>query len=172
VQEDRIELIFPHHIEKFVVQALHQAHPYEVPAYYIQTLENENHEVGAGMVGELTQALSGEEFLKFLKEKMNLQTIRHTTPLQKPIKKVAVCGGAGSFLLKNAISAGADAFVSADFKYHEFFDAENKLIIADIGHYESEVFTKDWLGALLTKKFPTFAVNFSGINTNPISYYH
>lgn len=172
VQEDRIELIFPVHTEKTVIQALHQAHPYEVPAYYIHYLENENQEVGAGMVGELSQALSGIEFLKYLKEKMNLQTIRHTALLQKPIKKVAVCGGSGSFLLKKAISAGADAFISADFKYHEFFDAENKLLIADIGHYESEVYTKDWISALLTKKFPTFAVNFSGINTNPISYYH
>lgn len=101
---------------------------------------------------------------------MNLSAIRHTAPLSKNIKKVAVCGGAGSFLLPNAIQAGADAFVTADLKYHQFFDADNKIMIADIGHYESEVFTKELLMQVLTKKFHTFAIIFSKTRTNPISY--
>ena len=101
---------------------------------------------------------------------MNLNTIRHTRLLDKKVKKVAICGGSGSFLLHQAISAGADFFVTADFKYHEFFDADGKIAIADIGHYESEVFTKELIVEILKEKFPTFAVNFSSTDTNPIRY--
>jgi len=101
---------------------------------------------------------------------MDLKVIRHTDLLNKPIKKVAICGGSGSFLLSQAIKSGSDIFISADFKYHEFFDADKRIIIADIGHYESEVFTKDLLRDVLIKKFPTFAINFSKTVTNPISY--
>jgi putative NIF3 family GTP cyclohydrolase 1 type 2 len=123
------------------------------------------------MMGEFEKPLEPKEFLRCLKENMELTVIRHTAPLEKPIKKVAVCGGAGSFLLKDAIKRGADAFVSADFKYHEFFDADGQIMIADIGHYESEVFTKALLKDVLIKKFPSFAINFSISSTNPISYY-
>ena len=111
------------------------------------------------------------EFLKMIKEKMELDVIRHTPILKNTIKKVAICGGSGSFLLKKAIKMGADVFISADFKYHEFFDADGKIMIADIGHYESEVFTKALLKDVLIKKFPSFAINFSESSTNPISYY-
>jgi putative NIF3 family GTP cyclohydrolase 1 type 2 len=111
------------------------------------------------------------EFLKRLKSSMELNIIRHTPLLNKKVKRIAVCGGAGSFLLPKAIQAGADALVTSDFKYHEFFDADGKIIIADIGHYESEVYTKDLLKEILTKKFPTFAINFSKTVTNPISYF-
>jgi dinuclear metal center YbgI/SA1388 family protein len=170
VKEDRVEVIFPAFREGTVMKALRSAHPYEEVAYYLSALTNENQEVGAGIIGELEGPLEPLAFLHSLKSRMHLQIIRHTALTQKPIKKVAVCGGAGSFLLAEAIRNGADAYVSADFKYHEFFDADNRLMIADIGHYESEVFTKELLQDVLTKKFPTFAINFSRTVTNPISY--
>lgn len=170
VEEMRVEIIFPTHLQKKIFQTLKKAHPYEEVAHYISPLNNENQEVGGGMTGELSEAMPALEFLKNLKQLMNLNTIRHTQLLEKPVKKVAVCGGSGSFMLNDAIQAGADIFITADFKYHEFFDADNKIIIADIGHYESEVFTKDLLKDVLTKKFPSFASNFSKTVTNPISY--
>jgi putative NIF3 family GTP cyclohydrolase 1 type 2 len=153
-----------------VLAALKKAHPYEEVAFYLSNLNNPHQEVGAGMIGELDSPQEPSEFLRRLKISMDLKLIRHTRLLEQPVKKVAVCGGAGSFLLPLARKAGAHAYISADFKYHEFFDAEDDLIIADIGHYESEVFTSEILGEVLTKKFPTFAINFSKIDTNPISY--
>jgi dinuclear metal center YbgI/SA1388 family protein len=170
VHENRVEVIFPRHLQSLIVEALRKAHPYEEVAYYLTHLNNENQEVGSGMIGELETAQEPIEFLKRLKVNMDLKTIRHTDLLGKPVKKVAVCGGAGSFLLPMAIRSGAQVYITADFKYHEFFDAEDKIIIADIGHYESEVFTKELLQEVLTKKFPTFAINFSTTVTNPISY--
>ena len=153
-----------------VISALKSAHPYEVVAFNVYAIMNPNNTIGSGMIGELPEDLNTEDFLKHLKSAMNLTLVRYT-PYSKSIKKVAVCGGSGSFLLKNAIGAQADAFVTADFKYHEFFDAENHLMIADIGHYESEIFTINLLADEIVKKFPTFAVILSEINTNPINYY-
>ncbi len=170
VAETRIEVIFPGYLQAKVLAALKKAHPYEEVAYYLTSLNNANQEVGAGMIGELQQSQEPSEFLKRLKTSMDLKIIRHTRLIDQPVKKVAVCGGSGSFLLSEARKAGAQVYVSADFKYHEFFDAEDELIIADIGHYESEVFTAELLGEVLTKKFPTFAINFSRTVTNPISY--
>jgi putative NIF3 family GTP cyclohydrolase 1 type 2 len=122
------------------------------------------------MVGEFEKPLGSAQFLDYLKEKMSLKAIRHTKLLTKSVKKVAFCGGSGSFLLQDAINSGAEVFITADFKYHEFFDADEKIIIADIGHYESEVFTKELLKDVLMEKFHTFAINFSRTVTNPISY--
>ncbi len=170
VAEVRIEVIFPGHIQKQVVQALRAAHPYEEPAYDILFLENENLETGSGVIGELQEAMDPEAFLKYLKERMNLSVIKFTRLLSGKIKKVAACGGAGNFLLKNAIQQKADVFITSDFKYHEYFDADGKILIADIGHYESEVFTKDLIYELLNKKFTNIAIVLSKINTNPISY--
>lgn len=169
-RELRIEVIFPRHLETKMIQSLKKAHPYEEVAYYLHFIENENQEVGAGMIGELPEAIESKDFLIYLKDSMGLKVIRHTALLAKPIKKVAVCGGAGSFLTHAAMRNGAHAFVSADFKYHEFFEADNKLLIADIGHYESEIFTTELLAAYLKENFSTFAVNFSELVTNPISY--
>ena len=152
------------------MEALRKAHPYEEVAHYLTHLENENQEAGAGLIGELEVALEPMEFLKRLKTKMNSSSIRFTAISHSPIKKVALCGGAGSFLLPKAIASGADAFVSADFKYHEFFDADGQILIADMGHFESEQFTKELLQEVLREKFSNFAINFSGIVTNPISY--
>ncbi|MDX5348075.1 MAG: Nif3-like dinuclear metal center hexameric protein, partial [Hymenobacteraceae bacterium] len=146
------------------------AHPYEEVAYYITSLENENQEIGAGMIGELETKMPEEEFLKYLKQKMQLQVIKHTALSGKPIKKVAVCGGAGSFLLKNAIRQGADIFITGDVKYHEYFDTEGRIIMADIGHYESEVFTKEIFYDTIIKNFSNFAVYLSNVNTNPVRY--
>jgi dinuclear metal center YbgI/SA1388 family protein len=170
VREDRVEVIFPKHMTSKVMNALKQAHPYEEVAHYLTELSNQNQEVGAGMIGELPAEAEPMSFLLSLKKYMHLNIIRHTRLLDRKIKKVAVCGGSGSFLLPNAIQAGADLYISADFKYHEFFDADNLIMIADIGHYESEVFTKELLKEVLMKKFPTFAINFSKTVTNPISY--
>ncbi len=171
VGEDRIEVILPTHLQGKVLAALKQAHPYEEVAYYLSEITNKNQEVGAGMIGELASPMDTSNFLAYLKGKMQLGIIRHTSPTQDKVHKIAFCGGSGSFLLDDAIRQQADVFITGDFKYHEFFDAENHLIIADIGHYESEVFTKELIFDFLSKKFTKFALNLSEINTNPISYF-
>ncbi|MFT6828497.1 MAG: dinuclear metal center YbgI/SA1388 family protein [Roseivirga sp.] len=171
VEEDRIELIFPAHLRNSIIKKLKVSHPYEEVAYYLTSLENENQEVGAGMIGELEKPLSAQEFLQHLKKSMKLETIRYTVKSDNKIKTVAVCGGAGSFLLSVAKAQNADAFVTADFKYHEFFDGEGKTMIADIGHYESEMFTKELLHSILTEKFANIATYLSEVNTNPVHYF-
>ncbi|HEY9049542.1 MAG TPA: Nif3-like dinuclear metal center hexameric protein [Ohtaekwangia sp.] len=170
VKEVRVEVIFPAHLESKILQALRAAHPYEEVAYYLSSLLNDNQEVGSGMTGELETPAEPLTFLQGLKNSMDLHVIRHTKIKSGQIKKVAVCGGSGSFLLPHAIQSGADIFITADFKYHEFFDADGRITIADIGHYESEVFTKELLQDVLMKKFSTFAIIFSKTVTNPISY--
>jgi dinuclear metal center YbgI/SA1388 family protein len=169
-EETRIETIFPKHIQSQVIQALLKSHPYEEVAYDIYPLDNEYSQSGIGMIGELPVATDEVEFLKSLKEIFKCQVIKHTKLLGKPILKVAVCGGSGSSYLNRAIAQKADIFISGDFKYHQFFDAEQHLIIADIGHFESEQFTKEVFYELLTKKFPKFAVHLSEIDTNPVNY--
>ncbi|GGB99030.1 Nif3-like dinuclear metal center hexameric protein [Dyadobacter sediminis] len=171
VAEHRIEVMFPAHMQSKVLSTLRQAHPYEEVAYYLTSLENENQEVGAGAVGELPDAVDPHNFLNLLKEKMQLNVIKHTAAAGSTIKRVAVCGGAGSFLLPDAIRANADIFITSDYKYHEYFDAENKIMICDIGHYESEVFTKDLLYNYLSGKFSNFARCLSEVNTNPVQYF-
>lgn len=171
VVEDRVEVIYPAVNEQHILQALKNAHPYEEVAYYISSLRNEFQEIGSGMVGYLPNPMEPKSFLKHLKDRLDLQIIRHTALPNRKIKKVALCGGSGSFLLGAAKRVKADAFVTADFKYHEFFDAEGELIIADIGHYESEVSTKELLIEILQEKFSNFALNLSNTVTNPISYF-
>ena len=171
VTENRVEVVSPKHIQNKVLKALFASHPYEEVAYYLSGVENQNQEVGAGAIGELENPVSQNEFLQLLKLNLGLELVRFTS-FDKEIKKVAVCGGVGSFLLKHAIASGADAFVTADFKYHEFFDAENKIMIADVGHYESENYTKEVFFELLTKKIPNIAILFSTVNTNPVKYYY
>lgn len=171
VAEHRSEVMFPSHLESRVMSALKDVHPYEEVAYYLTKLENENQEVGAGAIGELAVPMESHDFLNHLKDAMQARVIRHTVPTAKPIRRVAVCGGAGSFLLHHAMAAGADVFVTADYKYHEFFDAEDKIMICDIGHYESEVFTKNLLHNYLSGKFSNFALCLSEVNTNPVRYF-
>ncbi len=170
-KEEKIEVIFPRDKENTIISALKQAHPYEQVAYQIYTLDNIYENVGAGIVGELAQKMDTNRFLEMLKTKMQTDCIRHTKLVNNQVKRVAICGGSGSFLLSNAICEKADILITADFKYHEFFDGENDIIIADIGHFESEQFTKDLIYDLLSKKFSKFAVRLSKVNTNPINYF-
>jgi dinuclear metal center YbgI/SA1388 family protein len=170
-KEIRFETIFPTFLQGKIIQALLNSHPYEEVAYDIYPLENHFENVGMGMAGELPEAVKEDDFLQLLKRTFNTGVIKHTKLTGKQVKKVAVCGGSGSFLLNQAITAKADFFVTGDFKYHQFFDAENKIVIADIGHFESEQFTKELFYELLLKKFPTFAVRLSEVNTNPVFYF-
>ncbi len=169
-EEIQIGITFTKHLQTAILKALFEAHPYEEVAYEITTLENQNQHVGMGMIGEFEKEMNEKEFLKFLKKTMKTDCVRHSVLLQKSIKRVAVLGGSGSFAIEAAKKAGADAFISADFKYHDFFKAENTILLADIGHYESEQYTKDLLHAFLKKKITNFAVLLSQTNTNPISY--
>jgi dinuclear metal center YbgI/SA1388 family protein len=170
-KEIRFETIFPSWLQSKVIGALLSAHPYEEVAYDIYPLDNAFGKAGMGMTGELPVPAEEMDFLSVLKETFGSGIIRHSALRGKKVSKVAVCGGVGSYLTGDAISAGADFFVSADFKYHQFFDAENKIVLADIGHFESEQFTKELFYELLVKKFPTFAVRFSEVNTNPVFYF-
>jgi dinuclear metal center YbgI/SA1388 family protein len=169
-KEIRIEIILPEYMQAKVVSALLSAHPYEEVAYDLYPLKNIHGRIGMGIVGDMEEEMEEYDFLNGLKRIFNTGCVRYTQLSGKKIKKVALCGGSGSFLLKKAISVGADVFVSADFKYHQFFDAENQILIADIGHYESEQFTKELFYELVTKKFPKFALRLSEVNTNPINY--
>jgi dinuclear metal center YbgI/SA1388 family protein len=169
-QETKLEVIFPLFAQAKIVAALVQAHPYEEVAYDIINLTNVHQNIGSGVVGELATAIPQEVFLEQLKKAFQLKIVRHTRFTGKPVKKVAVCGGAGSFLISKALRAGVDVFVTADMKYHEFFDANDRLLIADIGHYESEQFTIELLHDVLEQKFPTFAVLKTAVLTNPVQY--
>lgn len=170
-KEVKLEVIFPAHLQSRLVAALLKAHPYEEVAYDIIPLANEHPEVGSGLIGELPEPVTEEGFLHILKNAFELSVVRHTPLLGKRVQKVALCGGAGSFLTGRALAAGADVYVTADVKYHEFFDANGRLVIADIGHWESEQYTSELLVELLQAKFPTFAVLKSAINTNPVRYF-
>jgi dinuclear metal center YbgI/SA1388 family protein len=170
-KETKIEIVFPFFLENQVVQALISNHPYEEVAYDIFTMENVHFGIGSGIIGELERVMEENDFLQYVKKVFGLEAIRHTAILGKAIKRVAVCGGAGSFLIKKAISGGADAYITADVKYHEFFDADSRLLLIDIGHYESEQYTCDLFNELLRQKFPTFAVLKTSVNTNPVHYF-
>lgn len=177
-KEIQIGVTYPKHLESQILRSLFQSHPYEEVAYEITTLENVNQKIGMGMVGELEEEMSPEAFFDHLKEIMKVSVVRHSEICKEKIRKVAVLGGSGSFAIEAARRAGADIFVSADFKYHDFFRAENEIILADIGHYESEQYTKDLLHSFLTKKMINFApvlaenrILISAVNTNPISYF-
>ncbi len=169
--ETQISVTFPKHLESKILKTLFKAHSYEEVAYEVTTLENKNQNIGMGMVGELKTPLDAQRFLSYTKNKMNTECIRHSALPNTPIKKIAVLGGSGSFAIQSAKASGADAFITADLKYHDFFSAENSILLADIGHYESEQFTKNLLVAYLTKKITNFAVVLSKTNTNPIKYF-
>ena len=171
VEETKIEVIYPAILERAILVAMYAAHPYEEVAHDIFSLENALHTVGSGAIGNLPAPMREREFLSHLKQRLNVQVIRHTKLRDKPISRVAVCGGAGGFLLDDAKRSGADIFISADYKYHEFFDAEDDIVIADIGHFESEQFTQELLLEIIQKKFVNFAVLLTEIETNPIKYY-
>ncbi len=169
--EIKVEVIFPAWLRQQVMKAMIAAHPYEEVAYDLYDLSNSFSQTGSGMIAELENSMEEMDFLKLLKKEFKLSVIRHTELMGKPIKKVALCGGAGSFLTSAAKSAGAEVYVSADIKYHEFFDADDRLLLADIGHYESEQFTIDLLIDILREKFLNFAVLKTAVNTNPVRYF-
>ena len=169
--EMKLEVIFPGWAEKNILQAMKNAHPYETVAHEIINLNNDYQEVGSGLIGELPESISEVACLKLIADIFKVPMIKHTPLLGKDIKKVAICGGAGSFLTKDAIKAGADIFITADVKYHEFFDAENRLLLTDIGHYESEQYTIELFHDVLRQNFPNFAILKTRTNTNPVRYF-
>ncbi len=171
VKESRIEVILPRHKKDIILSALKSAHPYEEVPYYLTSLENNQENLGAGLIGHLPNPMPIMDFLGHLKLSMGLKHIRHTPLISKKVERIAICGGSGSFLLNDACALGADIFISADFKYHDFFEADSRIIIADIGHYESEVFTKQLLCDFLNEKFTNIAFRLSKVNTNPINYF-
>lgn len=168
--EAKLEVVFPKYLESAVVKALVAAHPYEEVAYDLVSLDNAWAGAGSGIIGKLSEPMDELAFLQWVKKQFNTGCVRYTPLRGKPVQTVALCGGAGSFLLKKAIAAGADAYISADFKYHEFFDAENQIVIADVGHFESEQFTVELFYHILTQKFRNFAPLKSSIRTNPVNY--
>ncbi|TXG35724.1 Nif3-like dinuclear metal center hexameric protein [Seonamhaeicola maritimus] len=170
-EETQVSVIFAKHLESKVIKTLISSHSYEEVAYEVVTIENKNQNIGMGMIGELENSLDEKDFLTHLKSSMKTECIRYSSFLNKPIKKVAVLGGSGSFAISAAKASGADAFITADLKYHDFFTAEDSILLTDIGHYESEQFTKNLLVTYLTKKITNFAVVLSKTNTNPVKYF-
>jgi dinuclear metal center YbgI/SA1388 family protein len=168
--EIKIEVTFEKYLEEKILKALFKSHVYEEVAYEIYNLENKHQNIGLGMIGEFENPINENDFLLLVKAKMQSDGIRHSAFTGKPIKKVAVLGGSGSYAIKNAILAGADAFLTADLKYHQFYEAENQLLLADIGHFESERYTKNYIVDFLRKKILNFAIILSEENTNPVKY--
>jgi len=168
--EIKIEVTFEKHLESKILKALFKHHAYEEVAYEIYELQNKHQNIGLGAIGTLEKPMAESDFLNLVKEKMQTPSIRHTNFLGKNIQKVAVLGGSGSFAIKNAIQANADAFLTADLKYHNFYESENQLLLADIGHFESERYTKNYIVDFLQKKIPNFAIILSEENTNPVKY--
>ncbi len=170
VNEKRIEVILPYHLQSTIVRALKEAHPYEEVAYFITQLQNNNLKIGSGIIGSLSDPMNSNAFLQKLKTNFNLQVIRHTEPTKVNIQKIAICGGSGAFLIPNAIARKADVFISSDIKYHDFFETNQAIMLADIGHYESEVITKELIYDYLSQKFANIAFHLSEVITNPIIY--
>ncbi len=166
-----INVTFEKHNKYDIIKALQSSHPYEEVAYEVVELQNIHQKQGMGKIGNISKPISENEFLQILKDKFKTKIIKHSSLLGKEISRIAVLGGSGSFAISAAIAKNADAFVTADVKYHEFFQAENKTLIADIGHYESEQYTKNLLFEFIQKKFPNIAIRISEINTNPINYF-
>ncbi|MBA5793747.1 Nif3-like dinuclear metal center hexameric protein [Flavobacterium sp. xlx-214] len=170
VEETKLEVTFEKHLQSSILKALFNAHPYEEVAYEITKLENQHQNIGLGMIGELETEVSELDFLHFVKDKVQTGGIRHSDFLNKKVKKVAVLGGSGSFAINAAKANGADVLITADLKYHDFFQAENQILLADVGHFESERYVKNYIFDFLTKKIPTFAIILSDKKTNPVNY--
>ncbi len=170
-KEIKIEMVFPQHLESKVIYSIIKTHPYEEPAYDIFQMENSWQMAGLGMVGELEKEISESDFFDLVKKEFGISTIKHSNFLNKKHKKIAVCGGSGASLIMEAINSGAGIYLTGDIKYHDYFLAENNIILADIGHFESEQFTKEIFYDIIMKKNPNFAVRFSKTNTNPIKNY-
>ncbi len=170
-KEIRIETVYPNYLEKDVLQALLNAHPYEEVAYDIYSLQNSFNEVGAGMLGELNKSIPADSFMKILQKTLHTPVLRFSGPIEKEVKKIAICGGSGAFLIKEAIAKNADVFITSDIKYHSFGDHTEELILIDAGHFETEQYTKLLLCDILKKKFPTFATQISEQDNNLVKYF-
>lgn len=170
VEEEKLEVLLTDTLLSSALYTLHENHPYEEVAYDVLSLQNKNKSHGSGMVGELSEALSSDDFIQYLRKRLGIQVVRHSHPIKDKIKRVAICGGAGVDLLKNAKQKGADAFVTADLKYHDFFEADDSLLLCDIGHYESEHWVIQEIKDFLTRNFANFAVLSTTVNTNPVHY--
>ncbi len=171
IEEQKFEVVFPYHLKRKVLEAMVSAHPYEEVAHELVALENEVKSIGSGLICEFREPMPQSEFLKHLKNSMELETFKFTRSDKEMIHRVAICGGSGAFLIANAKQENCDAYITADVKYHEFFDAENQLLLCDIGHFESEKYTVSIFAEILSKKFPNFATIFAHTNTNPVQYY-
>jgi dinuclear metal center YbgI/SA1388 family protein len=171
VSEVKVEVVFPVHLQSAVLKHLLSAHPYEMPAFDIIQLNQSYGEIGGGMIGDCPVELSEESFLELLKRSMNTRVVRTSPLLGKKIRKVALCGGSGSFMIGDAKKSKADVYVTSDVKYHEFFEADNKILIADINHHDAEYFTKELIFEYLSEKIANIAILLSKVNTNPISYF-
>ncbi len=171
LNEVKIEVIYPGWLEQKILRIMKDNHPYEEVAHDIYNLNNTHQNIGSGIIGDLAIPIDESELLTQIANIFKVKVIKHTSLLEKKCKKIAICGGAGSFLIPIAKAAGADVYITADVKYHEFFDADNHILLADIGHFESEQFTIDLLFNLLRDKFPNFAVLKAGVNTNPVQYF-
>ena len=169
-KETRVESIFPYHLQSSIIREMIKAHPYEKVAYDVYSLDNLYEKAGAGMTGTFESPRNEKELLQEIKTIFKTGCIKHTELLNQPVTKVAFCGGSGAHLIKRAKASGAQMYITGDVKYHQFFDAEKKIVIVDIGHYESEQFTMELFYEILTKKFPNFAFHFTKINSNPINY--
>ena len=170
-KEIKLEVVFPAYLENRILMAMIEAHPYEEVAYDVIQLSNNHPSLGAGIIGDLAEPMDETAFLRLLKDRFQVSAIKHTALCGKLVQRIACCGGAGSFLIVSALSKAADFFITSDLKYHEFFDANNRLVIADIGHYESEQFTIDLLHEILKGKFSSFALLKTEVNTNPVNYF-
>ncbi|MGE9516183.1 MAG: Nif3-like dinuclear metal center hexameric protein [Solitalea-like symbiont of Acarus siro] len=171
LNEDKLEVVYPYYIEPKIIKALLEAHPYEEVAFDIIKLNSENPSLGSGIVGELSQEMDTKEFMDYLKQKFKCKCVKHTQLVKNTIKKIAFCGGSGSFLIDEAIRAKADVFITSDIKYHDFFKADSKIILIDIGHYESEQYVPELINNILSAKIPKLEFFISNKITNPVFYY-
>lgn len=168
--EIRLEVILPDYLKSKVVKALCEAHPYEEPAFDLIPLKNSFSHAGAGVIGELADEMSEIEFLRKIKADFNVESLRHSPLLNRSVKKIALCGGSGAFLISAALRAKADVYITGDIKYHDFFNHNDSILLADAGHYESEQYTIELICEIIQKKFATFAVHFTKCKTNQINY--
>jgi len=167
--EVKVELIFESHLEKELINCLKNSHPYDEVAFYVTRINNKSKMIGSGILGSLK--IDTSNLLKKLKNIFKTKVIKHTVLNKNKVSKIAICGGSGSFLINKALKNNADAFITSDLKYHDFFEGGSKMLIVDIGHYESEQFTKELIFEYLSKKLVNIAIHLSKINSNPIRYY-
>ena len=170
-KESKVEMLYPTHLEARILQTLKENHPYETVAYHIQPLGNSFKEIGGGLIGSLKEPIAEAEFLALIKREFQTGTIRHSPFTGRSIQTVALCGGSGKYMINNALRENADVFLTADLGYHDFFLPNGKMLLADMGHFESEQYTSDLILRRIKEKFPTFALLKTGISTNPVNYF-